>query len=110
MQDLLHLWMIHVYHEKQTFLDISVDCKINKLRPILIKVGTFKIYSPLEEKRLVSVKLHATTGIDYLDTLLANLVTRFEQSFPARIRSYYLGGSSSDGTAAGYDQSPNSSD
>jgi hypothetical protein len=58
----------------------------------------------------VSVKLHATTGIDYLDTLLANLVTHFEQSFPARIRSYYLGGSSSDGTAAGYDQSPNSSD
>ena len=58
----------------------------------------------------MSMKLHTTTGTEALDTLLEHLITRFEQSFPARIRSYYLGGSSSDGTAAGYDQSPNSSD
>lgn len=55
-------------------------------------------------------KLHAITGIEYLDTLLVHLITLCEQSFPTRIRSYYLGGSNSDGTAVGHDQSPNSSD
>lgn len=58
----------------------------------------------------MDTRLHTTTSTEALDTLLEHLITHFEQSFPARIRSYYLGGSSSDGTSAGYDQSPNSSD
>ena len=54
--------------------------------------------------------LYVTTGVAYLDALLENLVTACEHSFPGRIRSYYLGGSSSDGTAVGHDRSSNSSD
>lgn len=58
----------------------------------------------------METKLQATTGIAYLDALLERLITLCEQSFPARIRSYYLGGSNSDGTAVGHDRSSNSSD
>jgi hypothetical protein len=59
---------------------------------------------------LTDMKLHAITRIEPLDDLLSHLITLFESSFPARIRSYYLGGSYSDGTAVGHDSSPNSSD
>lgn len=58
----------------------------------------------------MNIELHATTGVERLDDLLVHLITLFEMSFPARICSYYLGGSYSDGTAVGHDQSPNSSD
>lgn len=58
----------------------------------------------------MDTKLHATTGIAYLDTLLERLIILCEQSFPTRIRGYYLGGSNSDGTAVGHDRSSNSSD
>lgn len=58
----------------------------------------------------METKLHATTGIVYLDALLESLVTACEQFFPGRIRSYYLGGSNSDGTAVGHGRSSNSSD
>jgi hypothetical protein len=63
-----------------------------------------------KEKLSMEVKLHTTTGIEHLDDLLGHLITLCEGSFPARIRSYYLGGSYSDGTAVGHDSSPNSSD
>jgi hypothetical protein len=59
---------------------------------------------------LMEPALHATTGNQLLDALLRRFITRFEQSFPERIRAYYLGGSYSDGTAVGHDASPNSSD
>lgn len=62
-----------------------------------------------KEKRLTDIKSHAT-GVEHLDDLLSHLITLFERSFPARVRSYYLGGSYSDGTAVGRDPSPNSSD
>ena len=58
----------------------------------------------------MDIELHATTGVEHLDELLGHLIALFEQSFPGRIRSYYLGGSYSDGTAVGHDSSPNSSD
>ena len=51
-----------------------------------------------------------TTGIEPLDDFLRGLIAHFETTFPTRIRSYYLGGSYSDGTAVGHDFSPNSSD
>ena len=59
---------------------------------------------------MIDVELCTTTGIERVDNLLLGLIALFEVSFPARIRSYYLGGSYSDGTAVGHDRSPNSSD
>ena len=59
---------------------------------------------------MIDVELCTTTGIERVDNLLLGLIALFELSFPARIRSYYLGGSYSDGTAVGHDRSPNSSD
>ena len=53
----------------------------------------------------MDTQLHAITGIAYLDALLKRLIALCEQSFPARIRSYYLGGSNSDGTAVSHEQS-----
>lgn len=58
----------------------------------------------------MDIELCTTTGLKSLDDLLHGLVLLFELSFPARIQSYYLGGSYSDGTAVGADGSPNSSD
>lgn len=58
----------------------------------------------------MDVELCTATGIAHIDDLLRGLISVFEVSFPARIRSYYLGGSYSDGTAVGHDRSPNSSD
>jgi hypothetical protein len=58
----------------------------------------------------MDMELRASTGVEHLDALLRSLIALFERSFPTRIRSYYLGGSYSDGTAVGHDQSPNSSD
>jgi hypothetical protein len=58
----------------------------------------------------MDIELRTSTGVESLDDLLRGLITLFEMSFPARIRSYYLGGSHSDGTAVGHDRSPNSSD
>lgn len=58
----------------------------------------------------MDIELRTTTGIERIDNLLRSLLNHFEASFPARIRSYYLGGSYSDGTAVGHDNSPNSSD
>lgn len=58
----------------------------------------------------MKVELSTATGIERIDDLLRGLIGLFEVSFPARIRSYYLGGSYSDGTAVGDDRSPNSSD
>src|SRR5438034_10357286 len=58
----------------------------------------------------MNIELRTATGVESLDGLLRGLITLFEMSFPARIRSYYLGGSHSDGTAVGHDRSPNSSD
>ena len=58
----------------------------------------------------MDVKLCITTGLQQLDDLLCGLISLFEMEFPTCIRSYYLGGSYSDGTAVGQDRSPNSSD
>src|SRR3954454_14957297 len=58
----------------------------------------------------MDVELRTATGMTHLDDLLRGLISLFEIAFPARIRSYYLVGSYSDGTAVGYDASPNSSD
>ena len=58
----------------------------------------------------METQLHATTGITHLDVLLERLIALCEQSFPARIRSYYLGGSNSDGTAVSHEQSSIPSD
>jgi hypothetical protein len=54
--------------------------------------------------------LRNSTGNEPIDTLLRELLTQLELAFPTRVRSYYLGGSTSDGTAVGHDRSPNSSD
>ena len=59
---------------------------------------------------MTDTKLQATTGITHLDALLERLVTLCEQSFSPRIRSYYLGGSNSDGTAVSHDRSSIPSD
>lgn len=59
---------------------------------------------------MIDIKLCTTTGMQQLDDLLRGLISLFEVEFPTRIRSYYLGGSYSDGTAVGRDRSPNSSD
>lgn len=56
------------------------------------------------------IVLRTTSGRESLDDLFRRLISRFELSFPGRIQSYYLGGSYSDGTAVGYDRSPNASD
>ncbi|GCE13973.1 hypothetical protein [Tengunoibacter tsumagoiensis] len=58
----------------------------------------------------MGTKLHASTKSESLDTFLVHLITLFENAFPERICSYYLGGSTSDGTAVGHDRSSNSSD
>src|SRR5438270_9226436 len=58
----------------------------------------------------MNIELRTDTGIESIDNLLRGLINLCEASFPARIRSYYLGGSYSDGTAVGHDRSPNSSD
>ena len=58
----------------------------------------------------MDIELCSTTKIEHIDDLLRGLVSLFEISFPGRIRSYYLSGSYSDGTAVGHDRSPNSSD
>lgn len=58
----------------------------------------------------LDIELRTTTGIESVDNLLLGLIGLFEVSFPSRIRSYYLGGSYSDGTAVGHERSPNSSD
>jgi len=58
----------------------------------------------------MNIELLHTTGIARVDNILRGLIGLFEASFPARVRCYYLGGSYSDGTAVGDDQSPNSSD
>lgn len=58
----------------------------------------------------MDIELCSTTRIEYIDDLLRGLVSLFEMSFPGRIRSYYLSGSYSGGTAVGHDRSPNSSD
>src|SRR5437588_10629218 len=58
----------------------------------------------------MDIQLRTATGIASFDELLRGMITLFEMSFPARIRSCYLGGSHSDGTAVGHDRSPNSSD
>lgn len=58
----------------------------------------------------MDITLRTSTGIVSLDALLQRLVLLCEQAFPGRIRSYYLGGSHSDGTAVGHDQPSNSSD
>ncbi len=55
-------------------------------------------------------ELRSVTGNEQFDDLLRGLVSLCEMTFPGRIRSYYLGGSFSDGTAVGYDRSPGSSD
>lgn len=66
--------------------------------------GNGKEYPPM------NAKWYASAGQEHLDPLLHDLVHLFEHSFPTRIRSYYLGGSYSDGTAVGHTPSPNSSD
>lgn len=58
----------------------------------------------------MNVTLTTTSGNERLDTLMQGLIALFELSFPERIRSYYLGGSSSDGTAVTHSSSVNSSD
>jgi len=53
----------------------------------------------------------AATGNDHLDRLLQHVIAIFELVFPARIRAYYLTGSTLDGTAAFVPGDPlNSSD
>src|SRR5262245_33372172 len=58
----------------------------------------------------MDIQLRTATGVESFDELLRGLISLFEMSFPARVRSYYLGGSHSDGTAVGQDRSSNSSD
>ena len=58
----------------------------------------------------MNAKWYAEAFREQLDPLLQDLVHRFERAFPTRIRSYYLGGSYSDGTAVGHTSSPNASD
>ena len=58
----------------------------------------------------MDIELCTTSGIERIDNILRGLINLCEASFPARIRSYYLGGSYSDGTAVGHSLSPNSSD
>lgn len=58
----------------------------------------------------MDIAVSGATGIARIDDILRGLIDLFEASFPGRIRGYYLGGSYSDGTAAGADGSPNSSD
>jgi hypothetical protein len=58
----------------------------------------------------MNAKWYASAGQEHLDPLLHDLIHLFERSFPTRIRSYYLGGSYSDGTAVGHTSSPNFSD
>ncbi len=41
----------------------------------------------------MNIELRTTTGIEHIDDLLCSLINLCEVSFPARIRSYYLGGS-----------------
>ena len=45
----------------------------------------------------MDIQLRAATGTKHLDDLLGGLISLFETSFPARIRSHCLGRSSSDG-------------
>jgi len=56
--------------------------------------------------------LSSVTGIAHIDNIVRALIDTVEASFPGRVRSYYLGGSYSDGTAVGGDgdESPHSSD
>ncbi len=60
--------------------------------------------------------LSSVTGIAHIDNIVRALIDTVEASFPGRVRSYYLGGSYSDGTAVGGDGdgdgdgSPHSSD
>jgi hypothetical protein len=63
-----------------------------------------------KEYSLIDVELRTSTGIEIVDNLLLGLIGLFQVAFPARILSYYLGGSYSDGTAVGHDRFPNSSD
>ncbi len=42
---------------------------------------------------MVSFALSYTTGIELIDATLARIVSRFEQTFPQRVRGYYLIGS-----------------
>ncbi len=58
----------------------------------------------------MNTQWYASVDQEHLDSLLHDLVHLFEHTFPARIRSYYLGGSYSDGTAVGHTSSPNASD
>jgi hypothetical protein len=58
----------------------------------------------------VNIALNSSTGIEQVNNILREVIGRFELSFPGRIRSYLLGGSYSDGSAVGYNRSPNSSD
>ena len=58
----------------------------------------------------MDAKRHAWASLEHLNPLLHDLVQLFERSFPGRIRSCYLGGSYSDGTAVGHTSSPNASD
>lgn len=58
----------------------------------------------------MTLALRNSTGREQVDTLLQELLAQLELAFPTRICSYYLGGSTTDGTAVGHDRSPNASD
>ena len=58
----------------------------------------------------MAIKLMASTNIRSVDELLQDFIERCEATFPTRVRSYYLGGSYSDGTGIDNGASPNSSD
>jgi len=58
----------------------------------------------------MNAKRHARASLKDLNAFLHDLVQRFERSFPQRIRSFYLGGSYSDGTAVGHISSLGASD
>ncbi len=45
----------------------------------------------------------SATGVAHIDNILCGLIDIVEMSFPGRVRSYYLGGSYSDGSAVGGD-------
>ena len=58
----------------------------------------------------MAIKLMASTNIRSVDELLQDFIERCDVAFPTRIRSYYLGGSYSDGTGINNGASLNSSD
>ena len=48
---------------------------------------------------MTNITLIASTGVENVDAIACEIIGKVEQSFPGRIRGYYLEGSYADGTA-----------